>query len=134
MSKKDWIKISFFIAAVVIIFYAGFDYEYKKLDSCVAESKKWWIAEFSETSTFIDVDGSLNTSTDYWNEIASEVWSIKTINGVIDSSKGLNYKINNSLAILSHYPPRWEEMKKDFEFDNFLKKIRKYLLLYIIRW
>lgn len=100
MNRREWVKASFVLGVIGIIVLAGFDYEYKKLDSCVAESKKWWIAEFSEVSTSINADGSSSTTTDYWDEIASDVWSIKTINGVIDDSKGLNYKISNDLAIL----------------------------------
>lgn len=122
MNRREWVKASFVIGIVGIIVWAGFDYEYKKLDSCVAESKKWWIAEFSENNIFIDDDGMLSTNTTYWDEIASDIWSIKTINGVINNSNGLNYKISNDLAVLSHYPPKWEEMKMDLDFDNFSKK------------
>lgn len=94
--------IAFVVSSTAI--YAGYSKNMSVLKECHASVKRYVTAEYSEVSTSIDMEGNVSTSTDFWSEPASEVYS--------------TLKINE----LPEYPPmpsKWLEMRRDYGFDNF---------------
>lgn len=52
-----------------------------------------YIAEYSETTTELNMDMELETSTDSWEETASAFWFVSAINGKLEKQEGTSDEI-----------------------------------------
>lgn len=92
------------LVIAMAVTFSGFSQEMYKVNECHSIVTKYVTAEYSETTTSLDMDGNVSTDTDYWSEPASEVYSITKVNE------------------LPEYPPMPTHdisMKREFDFDNF---------------
>ena len=103
----------------VVAIGLGFNSDIYKVKHCVATVKKYVMAEYSETTTesCTDANGnsSLCTSTDYWEERASQVFTVNTVDGVAQSEP-------NSRLHEAGYPsmPQPDKgMAASLDFDRF---------------
>lgn len=88
---------------VTLIIWFGFNSQMANIVSCETTVSKYVLAEFSETSTGVCYDSEGDTYTcvnvDHWDEPASEVYTVKTINGKI------TYQSHGFDIVSSFYPP-----------------------------
>lgn len=110
----------FTILAVVI--FAGFNVKELTTTHCTSYSTIYKVANFSEVTTGVDMDGNLYSDTDYWYEPVSHIYYAKLHNlSVIDSN--IEYKINdNRVAVLNNDFPYDRSAKGSRDFDNFSTK------------
>lgn len=123
-SKQRDIGIVVGVLTAVVLIYSGFGTELKRVSNCTGFAEKYITAEFSETSVSqcTDMDGYSTTcmETDYWSEPASEVFSIYTQNGKINTKHP--HEVVGGVAI-----PAWPEIDVDYsgdiDFDNYKRHI-----------
>lgn len=113
--KEIWLTLA---VALTIVAY-GFEKRLASLEECWGTVSTYVTAEYSETTTEVDMDGNLTTEVDTWSEPASEVYKAITLNGEL-------YSFNNDFSPVERnsvwYPPmpaKREEMSIDVSFDNF---------------
>ena len=106
------------ISAIIFSVWYGFNTEQHKIVQCKAVTSKWVSAEYSDTTVGLDMEGNLTTDTDYWSEPASDVFTIYTVDGVIQPTD-LQYSVQYGDIAVPIYPSRLEIMSKNVDFDNF---------------
>lgn len=98
----------------------------------VCEVSSYWLAEYSEVDVGVDFDGSVYTDYDYWEEQASEVWFVTTINGKKEESNTdyTRQADSNSYWDLHSQPPKDMSFKKKSGFNNFKPVVRRKCKVY----
>ena len=104
----------------------GFDHTSGVITDCAATVSTYVTAEYSETvtETSTDADGNLvtTTSTNYWSNLASEVYTTTTVTNANGQSLHVNHDFDNTLKYSAYYPPMPEydrSLSNDFHFYNF---------------
>lgn len=116
--------ISFLLVSIVVVFWFGFHEKKATITYCNIEYSRAVVAEFSETTCSIDLDtGMPDCSTDYWEEPASEIWTVstdvfgsKTVNASFETSTRFNFYIPAS------FPPITKDWSNDLDFDNYSER------------
>ena len=124
---SDYVAAVLFVCIPIGLFLFGFGEKQVILTSYSTEFETYVLAEFSETETYIDVDGNLQTDTDYWDEKVSDTWQVHTVN---DKVVDFNCPKNSLYKYTCKTPPRgFFDMPNDGSFDGFkeVRKIKYYL-------
>jgi hypothetical protein len=128
--RKIGIAVSGLGLAVFFIWF-GYGETKSRIQSCEARVSKYVTAEFSEVVSSICTDGDGNmsscTSTNSWNEPASKVSTLTTVNGRVAATVS-----NSSVLHAAHYPlmpNRNESMSEMANFDNFKQHVDTSLVI-----
>jgi hypothetical protein len=105
------------------VIYFGFGSHKDIISSCNMKVDTFVKAEFSETTTVMNADGTSSTDTDYWSEKASVVYKSLFKNGEIISSSMPQEKITEMLNTgIQPYPSIIHSFRSDRHFDRYSKK------------
>lgn len=110
--------------AVTGVVWFGFGTTIGTIDNCVATVSTYVTAEYSEivTTSSTNHDGNLtrSTHTEYETELASDVYTTTTINGIL-THRSHNFAIDTLYS--AYYPPipEYDHMLRlDLNFDKFI--------------
>ncbi len=123
--KKEIIIISAIIIVGTAIIWNGFNKYESRIESCSTEYIVYIDAKYSETTSGIDMDGSLYTDTDYWSEQVSDTWEVKTKNGEL-----VSYSCPSDVIIgvkCSKPPITYKHSKTDFDNYSTVKSLKCYV-------
>lgn len=127
---KTQIIVGTSVLLTCFLVWFGYGASVNTITKCEAVSTTRTIAEFSEYSCGMDFEGNTSCDTDYWDEPASEVWTVRLINGQIHNPNDRPYKIINSELPHVSFAPVWQEMKGETDFDNFSQRRKSKYYIY----
>lgn len=105
--KKSRLEVGLYIGlgvGVLSFIGLGFDSRTYIVEACTSTVSKYVTAEYSETSSGIDMNGEFYSETDYWSEPASEVNTIVRV---------------NTMPSYPDMPPHDTSLSRDSDFDSF---------------
>jgi len=116
----------------IAIFFYGFDSKDSLVKRCDSTYSKYVVANYSETTMAIDMDGNVYSDYDSWTEPASDVFRVITVNGVLNGQSDVFEVIKNGDYYLpKNMPPHDQAMKRERDFDNFSFLSKSNLEIYI---
>jgi len=116
--RKREVLIAAGVTVLAIFIGVGFNSKIHETAQCSALSTIKMIANYSETTTAIDMEGNPYIDTDYWTEDASNTYYVEMLNlDVIKSN--IAHTMSGNIAVPIGEFQYDETMKRDRHFDSF---------------